>query len=197
LGGFFFEDHQWPDDFINPFPQFSDSTPTDVYSGCKLVLLRRGHVHQAKHLFRPKRCRPPTPTRLFSIPREGSPDVEIWLQDLDYKVVLAPSTDTDPPTSPIWSSDYVRASGLRLVAKDPDRLRLAQWGRGGHGGLCQHPAGLLLGLHQRDPVRLYDHGTRLDGGLDGGQCLDGGGGCSGPAGLSDPDQRHVPVITAT
>ena len=32
---------------------------------------------------------------------------EIWLEDGSYKFVLAPSTDTDPPTSPYWTRDVV------------------------------------------------------------------------------------------
>lgn len=36
----------------------------------------------------------------------GSPASEIWFTEgSSYKAVLAPSTDTDPPTSPIWTDD--------------------------------------------------------------------------------------------
>lgn len=39
----------------------------------------------------------------------GTPATEIWwTEGLAYKVVYAPSTDTDPPTSPIWSIDNLR-----------------------------------------------------------------------------------------
>lgn len=38
----------------------------------------------------------------------GFPTDEIWLQGLAYKIVYAPSTDTDPPTSAIWSIDNLR-----------------------------------------------------------------------------------------
>lgn len=38
----------------------------------------------------------------------GFPTTEIWFQaGLAYKVVYAPSTDTDPPTSPIWTIDHL------------------------------------------------------------------------------------------
>jgi len=35
---------------------------------------------------------------------------KIFLQAASYKFVLAPSTDTDPPTSPIWTIDGVAAT---------------------------------------------------------------------------------------
>jgi hypothetical protein len=35
----------------------------------------------------------------------GRPSVEIFLAADDYKVVLAPSTDTDPPVAPVWTED--------------------------------------------------------------------------------------------
>jgi hypothetical protein len=41
----------------------------------------------------------------------------IFLQNLRYKVVLAPSTDTDPPTSPIWTQDPVYTSDFSTVAQ--------------------------------------------------------------------------------
>jgi len=37
-------------------------------------------------------------------------EASIWLdQSLAYKVVIAPSTDTDPPTNPIWTQDGISA----------------------------------------------------------------------------------------
>jgi len=41
----------------------------------------------------------------------------IFLQNLSYKVVLAPASDTDPPTSPIWTQDPVYASDFSTVAQ--------------------------------------------------------------------------------
>lgn len=39
----------------------------------------------------------------------GEPDTQIWFTaGLFYKVVYAPSNDTDPPTSPIWTIDNLR-----------------------------------------------------------------------------------------
>lgn len=41
----------------------------------------------------------------------------IFLQNLAYKVVLAPSTDTDPPTAPIWTQDPVYTSDYSTLAQ--------------------------------------------------------------------------------
>src|SRR5262249_30593766 len=41
----------------------------------------------------------------------------IFLANLKYKVVLAPSTDTDPPISPIWTMDPVYASDVSTIAQ--------------------------------------------------------------------------------
>ncbi len=41
----------------------------------------------------------------------------IFLQNLAYKVVLAPSTDSDPPTAPIWTQDPVYASDYSTYAQ--------------------------------------------------------------------------------
>lgn len=43
-------------------------------------------------------------------PASGGSIVEIWLtQGVNYKFVLAPSTDTDPPSSPVWTRDNITA----------------------------------------------------------------------------------------
>lgn len=41
----------------------------------------------------------------------------IFLQNLAYKVVLSPSTDSDPPTSPIWTQDPVYTSDYSTLAQ--------------------------------------------------------------------------------
>lgn len=48
----------------------------------------------------------------------GFPTTEIWLQGLAYKVVYAPATDTDPPTSPIWTIDNLRGINDTSVSID-------------------------------------------------------------------------------
>lgn len=43
----------------------------------------------------------------------GEPAVEIWLDiSAPYKAVLAPATDTDPPSSPIWTEDNITSDNF-------------------------------------------------------------------------------------
>ena len=49
----------------------------------------------------------------------GQPSTEIWLAaGVSYKFVLAPSTDTDPPSSPIWTIDGLRGINDASVSVD-------------------------------------------------------------------------------
>lgn len=49
----------------------------------------------------------------------GEPDTQIWFTaGLNYKVVYAPSNDTDPPTSPIWTLDNLRGINDATVTSD-------------------------------------------------------------------------------
>jgi hypothetical protein len=100
--------------FINPLPQFMDSTPT-MYAGAKLFFYATGtstklNTYTTKDLS----VANSNPVVLDSAGRIPN---DIFLQDLEYKVVLAPSTDTDPPTSPIWTADPVSHRDSALVAK--------------------------------------------------------------------------------
>lgn len=100
--------------FVNPLPQFSDSTPT-MYAGAKLFFYATGtstklNTYTTKALS----VANPNPIVLNSAGRLPN---DVFLQDLEYKVVLAPSTDTDPPSSPIWTADPVSHRDSTLVAK--------------------------------------------------------------------------------
>lgn len=100
--------------FTNPFPQFLDATP-EVRSGAKLFFYAAGtSTKQNTYSDRNLTIANANPVVLNSA---GYPSTDIFLQDLDYKVVLAPSTDTDPPASPIWTADYVNARDSKLIAK--------------------------------------------------------------------------------
>lgn len=49
----------------------------------------------------------------------GQPTTEIWLASgQTYKFVLAPPTDTDPPTSPVWTIDNLRGINDTTVTAD-------------------------------------------------------------------------------
>jgi hypothetical protein len=95
--------------FINPFPQFTDATP-DVYSGGKLYFYATGtstplNTYTTKALA----VANPNPIVLNSA---GRPAVDIFLQDLEYKVVLKDANDVT-----IWTADPVSHRDSLLVAK--------------------------------------------------------------------------------
>lgn len=95
--------------FINPFPQFTDSTP-DVYSGGKLWFYATGtstplNTYTTKALS----IANSNPIVLNSA---GRPAVDIFLQDLEYKVVLMDASDNI-----IWTADPVSHRDSLLVAK--------------------------------------------------------------------------------
>lgn len=48
-------------------------------------------------------------------------EANIWLQPgVAYKFVLSPSTDTDPPTNPIWTVDNINAPDQQITATLPN-----------------------------------------------------------------------------
>ncbi len=100
--------------FVNPLPQFMDATPT-MLSGAKLFFYASGTSTKQNTYSDSALASPNTnPVVLNSAGRLPN---DIFLQDLNYKVVLAPSTDSDPPTSPIWTADPVSARDSKLIAK--------------------------------------------------------------------------------
>lgn len=100
--------------FINPFPQFMDATPT-MLSGAKLFFYATGSSTKLNtYTTKALSVANPNPIVLNSA---GRASVDIFLQDLEYKVVLAPATDSDPPSSPIWTADPVAARDSALIAK--------------------------------------------------------------------------------
>lgn len=95
--------------FINPYSQFMDSTP-DVYVGGKLYFYQTDtstplNTYTTKALA----VANPNPVVLNSA---GRPAVDIFLQDLEYKVVL-----TDADDNVIWTADPVSHRDSQLVAK--------------------------------------------------------------------------------
>jgi hypothetical protein len=88
--------------FYNPFGQHFSSTPSPL-SGAKLFFYAAGTSTKLDtYSDTGLSVANSNPVVLNS---SGRPDVDIYLSDAAYKVVLAPSTDSDPPTSPIWTAD--------------------------------------------------------------------------------------------
>ena len=104
--------------FLNPFPQFFNSTPT-VLSGAKLFFYEAGT--STKLATYPTSADAIAGTNANSNPvllnSSGYPASEIFLKNQAYKVVLAPSTDADPPTSPIWSVDNYWGTDFKTVVE--------------------------------------------------------------------------------
>jgi hypothetical protein len=95
--------------FINPYPQFMDSTP-DVYSGGKLWFYASGtDTPLSTYTTKALSVANTNPVTLNSA---GYPNTDIFLQDLEYKVVLK-----DSSSNTIWTADPVSHRDSALVAK--------------------------------------------------------------------------------
>lgn len=100
--------------FTEPLPQFVDSTGTP-YSGAQLFFYSAGTstkltTYSDNTLATPNA----NPMVLDSFGRVPN---AVFLQNLAYKVILAPATDTDPPSSPYWTQDQVYSSDFSAQAK--------------------------------------------------------------------------------
>lgn len=63
-----------------------------------------------------------TNTNPILLDSSGRPPKGVWLSNTAYRFVFAPSTDTDPPTSPIYTED-----GILTKAVVPTDTSEAQW----------------------------------------------------------------------
>ena len=100
--------------FVNPLPQFEDSAGTP-YTGGQLFFYASGTSTKLNTYSNAALTIANTnPVVLDSAGRLPN---AVFLQNLQYKVVLAPSTDSDPPTSPIWTQDPVYTSDYSAAAK--------------------------------------------------------------------------------
>lgn len=100
--------------FFSPRPQFFSSTPTPL-SGAKIFFYEAGTstklgTYSDQSLSTPN-------TNPIILNSAGYPDTSIFLQDRAYKIVLAPSTDSDPPVSPIWTEDNYYGTDLQTVVE--------------------------------------------------------------------------------
>lgn len=103
---------------FGPKPQFelADGTPA---VGNKLFFYVAGSVNTKQNTYTSSTglVANANPIILNSL---GTPTNEIWFTSgQTYKVVYAPSTDTDPPTSPIWTIDNL--AGINDVAAAQDQ----------------------------------------------------------------------------
>jgi len=102
---------------FGPKPQFELSTGIPAV-GYKLFFYVAGSVNTKQDTYTDSTgsVANTNPVVLNSL---GQPTTQIWFTSgLAYKVVLAPSTDTDPPTSPVWTIDNLRGINDTTVAQD-------------------------------------------------------------------------------
>lgn len=102
---------------FGPKPQFEIAAGTPAV-GNKLFFYVGGSVNTKRNTYTDSTgaVANPNPIVLNSL---GQPTNEIWFESgLLYKVVYAPSTDPDPPTSPIWSVDNIRGINDTTVGQD-------------------------------------------------------------------------------
>jgi hypothetical protein len=95
--------------FTNPYPQFFDSTP-NVYSGGTLTFYASG-TSSLQNIYTDEDLTTPASNPL-TLNSAGRPAVDVFLQDLDYKVVLKDSSGNT-----IWTADPVKARDSSYVAK--------------------------------------------------------------------------------
>lgn len=92
-------------------------------------------------------------------------EASVWLdQTLAYKVVLAPATDSDPPTNPIWTQDGIPASGfLSFVTSllTATGAALMNWAQIGAGAVIRSVLSKL-----REEVSADDFGADPTGATD-------------------------------
>ena len=85
-------------------------------------------------------------------------ECDIWLTDgVSYKLVLCPSTDTDPPTNSYWTEDNIVNTGLTVLAASSGSSLI---------GFLQAGSGAVARTEQsklRDIVSVMDFGAAGDG----------------------------------
>jgi hypothetical protein len=95
--------------FSNPFPQFFDSTP-NVYSSGTLTFYASG-TSTLQNVYTDESLSTPASNPL-TLNSAGRAATDIFLQDLEYKVVLKDSSGNT-----VWTADPVSARDSSLIAK--------------------------------------------------------------------------------
>jgi hypothetical protein len=96
-------------------------------------------------------------------------EASVWFdQSLAYKVVLSPSTDSDPPTNAIWTQDGIPAGNAAIIALAAYSASLAASGGSALVGYSQGGAGTQSRteqdkLREMQSVTFEDFGALGDG----------------------------------
>ncbi|MDE2101689.1 MAG: hypothetical protein KGL39_30870 [Patescibacteria group bacterium] len=102
--------------FVLPLETLVDATGAP-YAGAQLFFYASGTSTKLDTFSDPDLAPAHANTNPVILDSAGRFPNAIFLQNLQYSVVLAPSTDTDPPTSPIWTQDPVYTSDYSAQAK--------------------------------------------------------------------------------
>ena len=97
--------------FTNPNPQYFSSTP-EVLSGAQLFFYAAGGSTKLDTYS--DEARTVANANPIVLNSAGYSTLPIFLQDQAYKIVLAPSTDSDPPSAPIWTFDDFKATDFSI-----------------------------------------------------------------------------------
>lgn len=100
--------------WFNPNPEFADATG-NALSGALLFYYAAG-TSTKQNTYSDKGLTIPNPNPIV-LDANGRSPTPVFFSNLPYKVILAPSTDTDPPTSPIWTEDNVWTSDYSTTAQ--------------------------------------------------------------------------------
>lgn len=101
---------------LGPLPQFEDSTGAPMSGGLLFFYAAGSSTKQNTYTDSTGTVANPNPIQLDAY---GSPPNGIWLTaGSAYKIVLAPATDTDPPSSPIYTRDNIYGINDVTVSQD-------------------------------------------------------------------------------
>ena len=104
--------------FVDPFPQYLDSTP-NVRSGARLFFYQNGTSTKLDTYptIADRQAGTNANSNPITLNSSGYPNVGIFLQNRAYTVVLAPPGSDDPPSSPVWTAPDVYGTDLTTVAQ--------------------------------------------------------------------------------
>lgn len=100
--------------FFNPLAQFVDSTGLPL-GGAQLFFYEAGTSTKLDTYS--NEILSSANTNPVVLDSDGRLPGDVFLLRQDYKVILAPSTDSDPPSSPIFTADPVRSSDFSTVGE--------------------------------------------------------------------------------
>lgn len=134
---------------FGPLPQFVDTTGSPD-SGYKLFVYVGGSTNTKQNSYTTAVGDTPNTNPILLNTLGQTPSGFFWTAGATYKIVLAPSTDTDPPTNPIWTIDGLRGINDTTVSQ-------SQWVVGPQPTFISATSFSLVG----DQTSIFQAGDRL------------------------------------